>query len=515
MRLFWIKLLPFGVLAMLGSSPALAQNVSNEAWLGQLGTNNILDIDQQGTANSAGADNVYLLLSQVGTGNSLALEQFGYSNKIGTLFGDEPGFARGVWQNGDLNTINVIQRNQGPGGSNIIGAVQQASQFNLTAGGANRLTVYQVDTDGLDGTAGHYIGRLVQVNTEGTGADNRAFIVQRGGGAGEGNILANLRQSGGGNLFGLIQAGQSNQIGENASVGGVWQTGTDNRAWIVQDGTANLIEYVEQFGIGNAARTRLSGERNAIASILQNDEGFGDDGNFVEITIAGQDNGGTGAGGVGEFLRLIALNQSGVIQGAFRQFGGDNSIRFTISGGTENKYGITQDGDGNQAFVSMASTGLGQFAERNETAIFQDGSVNYATQIVLGNDNAGAIVQVGRRNRVELSQTGEQNFAELRIYGDDNNSEGSELFGSALETSLSGLALLPGEVLQVGMLNAIEFETTGTFNGFTFEQSGDENTISGSMAGIGNALAVVQQNQKNTSASVQSGADNSLGVHQF
>src|SRR5690606_32788279 len=135
--------------------------------------------------------------------------------------------------------------------------------------------------------------------------------------------------------------------------------------------------------------------------------------NRMEVTISGEYNGGSGAlpATVGEFLLPPTLHFAGVAQGVFTQLGADNSIRLTITGGSESKYGLTQDGDGNQAAVSIASpmSALGDLAQGNETAIYQKGSLNVANQTVLGNENAGAVAQDGRRNRVDLVQAGDSN----------------------------------------------------------------------------------------------------------
>ena len=152
------------LLAAAAAGPAYAQNVSNEAWLGQVGGLNVLDIVQEGRGNSAGADNVYLLLGQDGVGNSLKLDQYGFDNKLGTLFATEPAFARGVWQRGDLNAISITQRNVAADGTNVLGSIQQSSRYNLPPGADafNALSVEQTADGDATGIGGHYVGRIVQ-----------------------------------------------------------------------------------------------------------------------------------------------------------------------------------------------------------------------------------------------------------------------------------------------------------------------------------------------------------------
>ena len=511
-----LKALLAATVGTLAVAPALAQNVSNEAWIGQLGGANSLSIIQEGRSNSAGADNIYLLLSQQGVGNSLVLLQSGYANKVGTLFGDELEYARGVWQTGDINKINISQSNTLANGSNMIGAVQQLSAANILTGAANTLSVVQNADGGIDGAADHYIGRLVQANTTGVGEDNVADILQTGGGTNRGNVLANLYQNGSGNRFGLIQTGQANQVGETIRAGGVWQLGVDNGGYLIQDGESNLLEYLEQYGQGNTARMRQSGDRNAVASIDQDSVGFGQDGNTLEIVMSGVDNGGSGSGFVGEFLALTSLRQTGVMQGIFRQYGGANNARLTITAGAESKYGLTQDGDGNQAFVTIASAVPTQLAMRNETAIYQNGSLNEAVHQILGDDNAASIFQRGRRNVVAVTQNGTGNVAVVDVVGDDNNKPPVALFGPALDTlALAPLGTGLGVVLQEGDKNSVDVRITGSSNGMAVYQSGTGNSALSTIVGNNNALAVLQQGGLNTSITTQNGNSNALEIVQF
>lgn len=528
-RLAWLA-----VAAMLGTAPgALAQNVSNEAWLGQVGGQNVLDITQEGRGNSAGADNVWLLLGQDGVGNSLVLDQFGYDNKLGTLFGDEWRYARGVWQRGDLNTIAVTQRNASAAGTNILGSVQQWSARNLSSGSDafNSLTVTQTAEGDPAGAGAHYIGRIVQWNTgAGTGATNKVVIEQRGGGVGAGNVLANLRQIGSGNVLDSLQTGEGNRIGEvppagSLPVGGIVQLGVGNSGKLVQDGTENLIEYLQQYGNGNVAEVRLSGDRNAISQIFQNSESWADaaEGNRVVNTISGEDNGGTGAGWIGELIQLPALATPGIAQATFNQIGDANDISLTILSGIGNKYGVTQVGDGNDVHISIEGAAIGADPHRNETAVFQQGDLNYVSHTVTGSDNAGAIRMEGDRNRLILTQRGMFGVARITINGDDNNGETSALLGVALDLvgAITDATLKPGSIVQVGTglseaeTNDISFDVAGTSNALAFYQNGHSNRLEGGMSGVGNALVVVQTGTGHTALVDQSGAGNALAVHQF
>jgi len=521
-------------LTLATAAPALAQDVGgNAVWLGQLGDLNVLDITQTGRDNKAGADYLFLLLGQNGVGNKLTLDQYGHDNALGTLFVDMPRFARGVWQRGDLNVIDITQRNTGPTGANIFGSVQQSSALRLPtdATSFNTLTAIQTSLGDATGYGGHYIGRVVQAATGDAGsAGNTAFIVQRGGGENAGNTLANLRQVGSGNSFGTIQSGEGNRIGEEPRlaglpIGGIVQLGADNRGWLVQDGAQNLIEYLQQYGDANAARVRLSGNRNAISQIYQNNESWRGAalGNRVSISVSGDDNGGDGTGWVGELIRSPSLAVPGIAHAVFLQIGDDNDMSLAVLSGEETKYGMTQIGDGNIAHVAIAGTLPGATARANETAVFQDGDTNYVSHTVSGSNNTGAFREEGNRNVIVATQTGSFNTARVAIAGDGNNSGLSSLFGEAatLLGTVPGMTLERGHLVQEGLgasaleANSIDLDVIGASNAFTVYQSGSGNLADGTVTGSGNALAIVQQHRGNTAHGQQAGAGNSLGIHQF
>jgi hypothetical protein len=484
---------------LLATPAALAQDVGgNEVWLGQLGDLNVLDISQEGRDNKAGADYLFLLLGQNGVGNRLTLVQYGHDNQLGTLFADIPQYARGVWQRGDLNVIDVTQRNTGSAGANLLGSVTQASAMRLPvdATAYNRLTAIQTSLGDATGYGGHYIGRVVQIATgEAAAAGNTAFIIQRGGGRDEGHVLANLRQIGSGNSFGTIQSGDLNRIGEEPRqiglpIGGIIQIGTDNRGWLVQDGARNLIEYLQQYGDENAARVRLSGDRNAVSQIYQNNESWGlvGLGNRLSIAISGDDNGGDGTGWVGELIRTPSLAVPGIAHAVFSQIGDDNDLSLVVMAGQETKYGMTQVGDGNDAHVAIGGAVPGTNATANETAVFQHGDTNYVSHTVAGSHNTGAFRQEGDRNAITSAQDGLFNTARVTMAGGSNSGElVQQGFGSsALEA------------------NNIDLAVSGDFNVATLSQFGSSND-----------LAVMQENLANYSRVQQQGIGNSLSLHQF
>ena len=144
------------VLAAIAAAPAAAQTTSNEVWLGQVGGLNAVDILQEGSGNRAGADSTYLLLNQDGTGNALTLSQIGYNNTLGTLFGDVPDYARGVWQRGDRNVVEITQYNVALDGANTIGAIQQLNAYSLpvNSDAFNAIVILQTSDTAAPGSAG-------------------------------------------------------------------------------------------------------------------------------------------------------------------------------------------------------------------------------------------------------------------------------------------------------------------------------------------------------------------------
>jgi hypothetical protein len=139
------------------SSAALAENSTNQAWIGQTGETNTISIVQQGCANRAGADNTTHRINQEGRFNTLSIDQFGRSNSAGAGTLGE-ALPEGLNQEGDHNQLSVRQHNLALDAFNFLGAVFQSS---LSGGSAlaNLLTIVQEETGG-DDTAGHRIGSV-------------------------------------------------------------------------------------------------------------------------------------------------------------------------------------------------------------------------------------------------------------------------------------------------------------------------------------------------------------------
>lgn len=503
------------VLWLAAAPAALAQNVSNEVWIGQTGGTNTVTITQVGRTNLAGANNIDLGLNQDGEFNKLSIDQYGWSNQAGAAPLDSN--PRGINQSGDRNEIDIRQHTgrDAQDGSNIIGAVWQDSPY-LLSRTANELSIVQTEESGgqeavIDAAAGHSIGTVRQFFTDRAGTRaNSANIVQRGGGYGLGNVLDAALQDGAANSLLIIQSGQANRVHD------IRQIGTGNDSDVQQSaGEGNLLEYSQQTGIANTAKIHMSGSRNSVQRVVQNNQykGAAGTGNRAKVILNGEGNGGTGTGGTGDFVSAAARDVSAA-QANVVQLGDDNDVSVSIAG-DDNKFGVHQFGEGNGAVVSMSAV-EGQVALRNESATFQIGDDNLASHQVTGNDNVGAIRQTGERNRIMIEQRGDANLADLLIRSNDNNAMASAFTGSALSVALSVPPLQPGTVRQLGLENSATARIDGTgINNFGFHQAGDHNTIDSTINALRNELTVVQIGHANRSISVQTGTDNSLGVRQF
>lgn len=494
-------------LATITGAPALAQNISNEVWIGQTGNTNTISIVQQGESNTAGADNVFLRLSQDGNFNALSIDQYGWSNNVAPA-ALEAGRPIGLNQVGDLNEIDISQTNSAASGSNLVGAIYQESPRNLVAT-PNSLEVLQTDVGGTSGAAGHALRSIRQINTTANATANTARVTQSGGNDTDGNTVDQLSQEGAANAMDLTQSGSENVL-DFAN-----QFGTGNEFVMVQEnGDANTTGVVQQIGDLNRVSVRQAGSRNHALQIYQNNENLNGAGNRAKLMVTGEDNGGDGLGGLGQFVAAATLGVSGVQQGEISQIGDDNDASLTITEGSLNQFGISQIGDGNGVLVSIAAQ-PGEIAEGNETATLQDGLDNDYTLTVIGNGNAAAASQTGERNNAYAFQTGDQNIIEIEMVGDDNNVASLGGFSDQAGVVADTVGLPAGEFRQTGSLNSASVLVEGSTNLVGTWQSGDSHEAMVSIFGSGNQLAVVQTGFGNISMSVQTGDGNNLGVRQF
>jgi hypothetical protein len=495
--------------AVFAWSAAHAQSATNEAWIGQTGETNTITIDQTGNGNSAGANDSTLRINQDGRNNAITIDQFGYSNSAGAVSLPQPGAPQGINQVGDQNAIEVHQDNLDPDGSNLIGAIFQGSLTGLSAI-ANLLFIQQ-DASNPGGQADHAIDYVRQVNTADGLGENVARIFQSGGLNGLGNTIERVVQRGYANLAEITQTQQGNRVGSAR------QIGHDNQYLVEQgQGETNTLNALDQIGDLNRARVTMSGDRNYVESVLQNNEGLALSGNVVTVMIAGEDNGGDGTGGAGMFQTDVA-NDVGVFAGAFTQIGEDNDISFTVNGGSENQFGIAQFGDGNGAVVSISHVdGSAARASLNEVAVLQTGDDNDLALDVVGDENATGAVVTGERNKLSLGQTGSGNTIQIDIDGDDNNYVTATIgFGASLSALAGSASLTPGRIAQSGNLNTASVSVTGDLNQFAFDQSGDGNMASLTVLGSTNQSVVVQSRNANAAYVKQTGSGNTMGIRQF
>ncbi len=505
-----LKLLIGSAVLAAGTTGSLAQNISNETWLGQVGGTNTITIDQSGRNNQAGADNVALRLNQDGNDNILAITQFGHRNQVGAApFAAPP---TGINQFGGSNRIEIEQttaQDAVADGGNVIGAIFQRSAYVLLEA-TNILRIVQSEVFGNSGAANHSVGTVRQIHAGRAGDANTARITQTGGGYGEGNYLGDLYQFGAGNLFDLTQRNQHNEVID------VRQIGSNNTATVEQGLFAgiiggNLVEYLHQFGLRNLANVVMLGSNNAVQRILQINAhlGWSALGNVVTITLGSEDSGSTGNGNVDDFAseaaRAVSAAQANVVQ-----IGDYNRAAITIAG-VDNKFGARQIGDDNDAVISVGALD-GQAAQRNESAVFQNGTGNYFSHVVLGNDNVGAARQFGDRNRLSIEQRGHANLAEAVIVGSGNNfaASFSDLAASVLPTP----DLKPGGLFQKGLNNTVRANVTGNDNRFGFYQEGGWNVASSTVIGSGNEVVVVQIGNDNTATTIQYGNRNVAVIRQ-
>ncbi|PLW77547.1 hypothetical protein [Cohaesibacter celericrescens] len=502
------------VLLMLGTcGSALADD--NSVYIGQTGFTNSVSIDQLGESNKIGSDDISIFVSQDGSGNALTVSQTGYTNEAGATSSAGALGLLGLYQSGDNGVINITQKNTALSGLNIIGAVSQSAPTNVSAATSNSLTILQTD-DALGGTTNtgngegnHVIGEIQQIQT-GTGA-NIASISQYDGasGGGGGNRVQLLIQEGSANQATLTQQDSGNTIGDFR------QYGTNNQTTAIQrDGTDNVIDSFQQDGEANRALLSMTGSRNVLFSIIQRNALLGVAGNILTVTMGGDDNGGDGMGGLGQF-QFAATKLLQVAQAQIQQLGDENHLNFVTSAvASTNRFGFVQDGDGNALSGTVDGT-------ENEAAVLQIGDGNRLDFTQSGDKNAIAISYRGDDNVLNVEQSGDENAIEVTFDGAINpitrsNQNNDPALGGFTDLVLAHAgSLMPGVALQSGNLNTAKISiSAGNFNKFAFSQTGDQNIINGAVTGNSNQALVVQTNAMNTAYYRQSGNNNQLIILQ-
>ncbi|WP_319531715.1 hypothetical protein [uncultured Cohaesibacter sp.] len=505
-------LLSTAFLSLLATGAALSDD--NVVYIGQTGNTNTVIIDQLGSGNLVGSDNNAIFVSQDGSNNVLEAQQTGYDNEAGAAKTAGALGLLGIYQNGDRNIASISQQNSNPAGQNSIGAISQNSDTNRAII-ANSINITQTDAS-ANGTLGtgngagnHVIGEILQINTGGDA--NILNISQFDGttGSGDGNRVQTVIQEGSGNLATISQEEQGNEVAE------LRQYGADNEATITQeDGVNNFVNVVTQDGDNNRSRLTLSGSRNLVFSVLQSNALVGTIGNIATITLSGDDNGGDGMGGLGQFTRSITQLLQ-VAQGEVNQFGDENILNFVTSGTSSmNLYGFVQDGDGN------ALSGTVDGAE-NEAAALQIGDGNRLDFLQEGDHNTIAVSYRGDDNMLFAKQLGDENTIEVTFDGGvspitrSNQNNDPAIGGFTSDVAAYADTLMPGDALQFGNLNYAKITIhSGNQNKIAFAQTGDENTINGVTTGHQNQVLITQTGYLNNAEYSQSGNNNSLVIIQ-
>lgn len=515
-----IRLIGMTALLATTAPAAVAQNATNEAWIGQTGDTNTIAITQTGIGNSAGANAAALEINQDGRFNSLVIDQFGLGNKAGAAALADPAAPQGINQVGDRNFASVSQKNDRDDDGSSIGAIYQNSSTGLS-GTANSLTVEQNGEASINGDAdgerraSHSIGFVSQTNSSDGLDANIVKLLQSGGLNGIGNSIERVIQTGYANSVLAIQTLEQNVIGSAS------QTGHGNAMTVLQgEGEANAVEKVTQDGTGNQTTISQSGDRNYVISAYQNNALGPIAGNTLAVTLAGNDNGGDGLGGPGAFTTDEAKAVS-VFHSTFTQIGGDNDIRLTVNGGNENQFGVSQIGDGNGAIVAIGrSAGPSAIvASNNEVATTQIGDGNSLSVTIVGGRNATGSTVDGNRNSLWFDQTGDDNKISTSIQGDDNNNSDSLTIGGFtgnVGLLAASLALTPGQGLQSGKLNHASIKVvSGNGNLFAFTQHGDGNAATFDLTGVSNQSLISQAGDTNSARIGQNGTGNSMAISQF
>ncbi len=313
--------------------------------------------------------------------------------------------------------------------------------------------------------------------------DNFSNLLQAGDGSsavirqslGSGNLAGTatlaVRQIGNLNVLDFTQSGGNNEIGSGST--GFLQQSSRNTTTIVQSSDGNRVLDVVQTGISSG----FGAYRRNTLSIVQE----GGDNNLVARVVQ------TRAGG------LLAL-----------------------PGQPGNVASIVQNGALNTVTL-FSQTGL-----RNSAELSFNGNGNIASAVQEGAGNTATVSIVGDDNRLALRQAGGGNHAAVTVHGHGSNATGyfaAGAHGSAHIGLADAAGLAPGDIVQTGLLNSIEYDLgsldpLSSGNSFAFSQDGISNRIEGRTDGIGNQVVVVQEGALNLTSFVQIGNFNVIGVSQ-
>jgi hypothetical protein len=342
---------------------------------------------------------------------------------------------------------------------------------------------------GFGATAAMAGGSSVYDSQDGTGQN--AFIDQSSGTndsvGGLGNpFIQNNGAGTGGNSISITQVGSNNSFGKNMSS---FQSGTDNRANVLQNGTNSDVE-LQQTGSNNGANNVYE-----VHGYWYNDN----DGGLIEQDSTTNHS-------------SVSLSQNG------------NNNAFNIGqGGTGNSVSATQTGDNllwirqgtnspdNWDSSELAVTGP---ATNSTITVSQNGGYfdntgNYDNYAALsqggGNRNQMTVTQFGNANSIDVNQSGSNNTLTSYQSGFGNFLGGEQ-----------GWPVPDGGVpiVQSGSNNYVYNYQLGTSNMVFGSQIGNNNQVSSTQNGNYDTLYYTQTSSNNTISNTQGGSSNTVTIHQ-
>lgn len=497
---------------------AIAQD--NATDLHQDGTGNDATINQsQGSGNIAGdADGANAELKQTGDYNDLSVRQSGNDNEVGLktnawdgtkgvlqnhtgdTSADDPGNLLDITQSSDDNVVGAVSQSssstgdftrnsaviiqQGAGGHEV-GSVQQSKQSSTKPalnvdqrGRANRIeAISQVSGSGgnktnamnvlMTGTGNGQIADTLSGDAAVPGVSASTLIQGVDGRTSDGGVM-NLTISGNSNQFGATQYGGGKNGNENTLTLNV--AGNNNETGSLQDGVSNTISTVLTAGANN----------NRIGSIQ---DGIG--GNSLDLIINTSSQNDILSNQLGMDNGIIMRVRNGANGNDIDslQSGDRNALELAVVGGSRNIVWSNQDA----ADSTIGATVSGNF---NDLRFEQFGNDQMAVANISGSGNYLSTMQ-------ENGAGAGGNMLDVSISGNNNNDPFTTV------STIDGVSLRSGELIQSGGGNILAMNVSGSNNNFAVTQDGVGNTLTGSQITNGNQMAVLQTGDMNSATITQ------------
>ncbi len=441
----------------------------------QTGTNNIVNVGQQGQMNQAA-------IKQEGSGGNINVQQ------INDLASGPIGNKATAIQSAQTSA-NIIQIFQiAPDGDENEAIVEQ------TAGDGNftRIDQYESDYAKVTQSGTDDLGNTSTVNINQQNAANSKATVTQAAGTKGGDVT--ITQTAVRNEATVDQtAGRQNNTT-------VTQNNDDNKAKVTQSGTLEGAVFssviVNQQGkMGEATVTQSANA--STAQVFQ----YGGDRNKSTITQAGR-------------LNTAVAEQAGNDNEATQGQTGDNNVIRTLqSSATPGVFLAT----GEQA---KNTTSVTQGGSNNDAVTAQKGFTNDAVvNQSAGRDNFAASIQFGTKNSVTTNQTtvGKNNTAVVRQFNTTNVLNGGDLSSRDANTSRNNIVAAgpnynnnpANGIGQVENNKATITQSSGENQMVDVFQSGDDETATITQAGTDNMTTLTQPGEFDKATITQNG---SLGV---